>query len=389
MPLYRKIIIVLANNIFKLLLFFSISIIAAVFIYTDRSYVGNILEENNAYENVVSALLETNKEQSLTVGGDITLEDPEVQEIIMQAFPAEDLKNSAETVINAFYDWLENKTPSLNFEIDLTNNKQILAEGLSNFAINRLQSLPVCTEIPAQLDPFSSVCQPPNINYEEERVNIEQQLIAESGFLDEPIITQDNFISNEGESSFIEEYRQIPTLYSLTKSSPVYIALVLLMLALIVIFTSSTKKIGIRKIGRGLVGAGVSLIFFTVVFSYILPSLTGSLPIFQSSGNGIDALLNELSIAFGQDYALMVIQVSAPLIIIGGVMIIYANLNKNKKDYKSAKLRSGIVNSNEKTKNTSGSKKISPPIQSSESSKTKPKKRNKNKKYRKVPKKEI
>lgn len=332
MPIYRKIVIVVSNNAFKLLLFFSISVIAAVFIYTDRNYVGNVLEDNNAYENVVSALLETNKEQSLTVGGDITLEDPEVQKVIKQAFPAEDLKNNTENVINSFYDWLENKSPNLAFKIDLTSNKVRLAEGLSVFAINRLQSLPICTEAPAQLDPFSSSCQPPNINYEQERINIQQQLIAESGFLDDPVITQDNFITSNNGSSFTETYRQVPTYFSLIKASPIYISLILLMLALIVIFSSSTRKIGIRKIGRGLVGAGLSLIFFTVVFSFILPSLTGSLPVFQSTGNGIDSLLNELSIAFGQDYAWMVIKVSTPLIIVGGLMILYANFNKNKKD---------------------------------------------------------
>lgn len=389
MPLYRKIIIILANNIFKLLLFLSISIIAAVFLYTDRSYVNNVLEENDAYGKVVSALLETNKEQSLTVGGDITLEDPEVQEIIKNAFPADDLQKNTENVINSFYDWLENKSPSLNFEIDLSDNKQSLAQGLSSFAINRLQSLPICSEIPQQLDPFSSTCQPPGLDYEAERLNIEQQLINESGFLDEPVITQDNFISNDNKEAFDETYSQVPTYFSLIKSAPIYIVLILLALALTVIFASSTKKIGIRKIGRGLVGAGASLIFFTVIFSFILPSVTGSLPIFQSSGNGLDSLLNELSIAFGQDYSWMVIKVSTPLIVLGALMIFYAQLNKNKKDYKSAKLKSGVVNGNENKKNKTQSKKISPPVQSSESSNTKPKKRIKNKKYRKIPKKEI
>jgi hypothetical protein len=385
---YRKILIILSNSIFKLLLFFTISIVAAVFIYTDRNYVVNVLEENEAFYRVVSSLLETNKEQSLTVGGDITLENEEIQNIIKQAFPANDLKANTENVVNSVYDWLENKSSNLEFKIDLSENKEKLAEGLSTFAINRLVTLPVCTEIPQQLDPFSAECQPQGVNYELEKQTIKQQFLNEAGFLDDPVITEKDVFSNGETSNFQKQYKDFPTYYSLLKSTPLYIAIILLILALIVIFASSTKKIGFRKIGRGLVGSGLSLIFFTVIFSFVLPYFTGALPIFQTSTTGIDGLLNDLGIAFGQDYAWMIIKISTPLIVIGGAMIFYANRNRNKKDYKSAKLKSGIVNSNAKTKITQN-KKIEPPIQSSESSKTKPRKRNKNKKYRKIPKKEI
>jgi hypothetical protein len=39
-------------------------------------------------------------------------------------------------------------------------------------------------------------------------------------------------------------------------------------------------------------------------------------------------------------------------------MIFYANLNKNKKDYASAKLKSGLVNSNEKLRKLFKTRKI-------------------------------
>jgi hypothetical protein len=193
--------------------------------------------------------------------------------------------------------------------VDFTDNKKKLAIGLSNFAINRLQSLPPCTEPPTQIDPFSAACSPPNIDYEAERLKIEQQILNEAGFLDDPVITQDMFFSDNDNSNFNEDYSQFPTYYSLIKSFPIYISLILLSLALIVIFASSTKKIGIRKIGRGLVGAGISLIFFTVIFSFVLPQFSGSLPIFQSSGAGVDSLFSEISIVFGQDYAWMIIKI--------------------------------------------------------------------------------
>jgi hypothetical protein len=388
MPLYRKIVIILVNNLFRLLLFFTISIVATVLLYADRSYVPTVLARNNVYEKIVSSLLETNKEQSLTVGGDITLDDPDIQKIVSDSFPAAELEQHTNTVINAAYDWLEQEKSVFSFSIDLTENKQRLAEGLSDYAINRLRSLPVCLEFSLEIDPFSATCQPSYIDYEAERATLVEQFVNEAGFLDETIITEKSIFNDENDS-LETKYTDAPIFYSLATVSPLYISLVLVSLALIVIFASSTKKIGLRKIGRGLVGAGTSLIFFAVIFSFVLPRLTGSLSILQTSGEGIDALLNDVALDFSRDYAWMTIKICAPLIAVGALMISYAQLGLNKKDYKSAKLKSGVVSSNEQKKNSKTVKKAKPPIQSSESSETKPKRTRKNAKYRKIPKKEL
>jgi hypothetical protein len=387
MPIYRKYIIVIANNLFRLLLFFSVSIVAILIIYTDRSYIPTSLERSNTYQRFVSSLLETNKKQSLTVGGDVTLDDPVIQKIISDAFPASELEQHTNNVINAFYDWLEQKSSVFAFSIDLTANKQRLAEGLSDYAVNRLRNLPECTEFSSEIDPFSATCQPSNIDYAQERATLVEQFMNESGFLEDTVITQEILSGDPGES-IESKYSNVPILYSLATLSPIYIALFLSSLALIVIFASSTRKIGLRKIGRSMVGAGVSLIFFTVLFSFVLPRFTGSLPLLETTGDGVDALLNDITIDFSQDYAWMIIKISAPLIVIGLVMIVYAQSGKNKKSYKAAKLKSGVVSSNEQKK-TSAPKKARPPVQSSESSDTKPKRTHKNSKYRKIPKKEI
>jgi hypothetical protein len=356
-------------------------------IYTDRSYVSRVLDKNSAFERFVPSLLETNKNQSITAAGTITLSDPEIQKIINDAFPSDELKNHANTVINAMYDWLEQKQPNLNFSVDLTASKQRLAEGLAEYAVNRLKSQPYCTESVSEIDPFSAECQPRFINYEAERAALIQQLQEEQGFLKNPVITEKTILGNSDES-FEDKYENLPIFYSLAKVSPIYVILILSLLALIVIFASSTKKRGYKKIGHGLIGAGVSLIFFTFIFSYVLPSFTGSLPVLQTSGEGIDALLNDLSINFGRDYSNMIIKISAPLILIGTALTVYANSEKYKKDYKLAKSKSGLVSSNEQNKRINKQNER-PPIQSSESSASKPKRSTKNKKYRKIPKKEL
>ena len=389
MPFYKKIFIIIANNLFRILLFFAISIVASVLVYTDRNYVPTILKRNDVYSKIVKSLLETNKDQTLTVGGDVTLADPEIQRIISDAFPASEIEMHTDAIINAFYDWLEQKKSEFTFRIDLTANKQRLAEGLGDYAITRLSNLPLCTAFSAEVDPFSASCQPKNIDFESERTILVEQIMNQSGFLNDAVITED-ILFKDSRDSVESKYNMAPILYSLATVSPVYIALLLSSLALVVTFASSTKKIGIRKIGRSLIGAGASLIFFTVLFSFVLPRFTGSLPLLQTSGEGIDALLNDVTINFGQDYAWMIIKISAPLIVVGVGMITYSKIGRNKKNYKTAKLKSGLVSSNEdKNDKKITAKKAKPPIQSSESCDKKPKKTHKNSKYRKIPKKEL
>ncbi len=391
MPFYRKLIIIISNSSFKLLLFLTIGIVAAILIYSDKTYISSTLKSNDVYSKIVVSLLETNKEQSLTAGSDLTLENEEVQKLISESFPAEDLESNTNQILNAVYSWLEQDVDRLEFTIDLTENKQQLADGLAIYAVNRLQKLPICEEIAPNIDPFSSTCQPPDIDYEKEAKIISEQLYNESGFLEEPVLTEKSVLEDSDGIAFETKYQKIPTYYAIVKQIPVYVVLLLIILALIVIFSSSTKKIGIRKIGRGLVGAGASIIIFTFLFSFVLPTVTGSLPIFQPNDQGIDALINEVSLDFSRDYSLMIIKLSVPLIFVGSIMIIYVNSTKNLKDYKAAKLKSGVISSNEqKAKSkTKTSKNLKPPIQSSENSDTKPKKKIKNKKYRKIPKKEI
>jgi hypothetical protein len=387
MNIYRKLVIIFTNNVFRISLFFAISIIAMSFIYTDRNYVSKILDKNNAYDRFVPSLLETNKNQSITAAGTITLNDPDIQNIINEAFPSSELETHANTIIDAVYDWLEQKQPNLSFSVDLTASKQRLSEGLAEYAVNRLMSLPICTQTVVEIDPFSAECQPRFINYDIERTALIQQLQEEQGFLENPIITQETILG-DSEESFEDKYENLPVFYSLAKISPIYVILLLSSLALIVIFASSTRKRGYKKIGHGLIGAGASLIFFTFIFSYVLPSFTGTLPVLQTSGEGIDALLNDLSINFGRDYSNMIIKISAPLILIGIVLTVYANSEKYKKNYKLAKSKSGLVTSNEQA-NKPGKSNERPPIQSSESSASKPARKTKNKKYRKIPKKEL
>lgn len=384
MILIRSLILFLSNLIFRLALFFSISILTFLSIYTSRTYIPTVLDSNNAYERFIPSILETNKEQSLTSRGSVTLGDSDVQRIITEAIPAEKIKQSVETINASFYKWLEGDTPTLEFSISLVENKQKLAEGLAGYAISRLEQLPECVgEGPETIDPFTATCKPANMDLEAERQYLIEELYSATSFIEDTEITASKVIDLQN-----EQIQNVPFYYSLARLSWIPLGLILTLSAGIVVLISSNTKRGLRKIAYGMFGTGVSLIFFTLLFSFVMPVFTGSLPILSTNGEGIDALLNDISLTMGRDYAVTTIYYCLPLVVIGGLMLLLTR-RKSSDKYHQLEKRAGIANSNEKVRKKYAVKKAKPPIQSSEVSTTKPAKSKKHKKYRTIPKKEV
>lgn len=386
MSIYRKTLVIVSSSLFRFLIFFSVGLISLMLMFTDRGYIPKVLKRNNVYNKIVDSILATNKDQSLSGGSDIKLNDPEIQRVIKASFSSQDLEEYTTHIIGSTYDWLEGNQTKLSFSIDLTKNKRNLSEGLSNYLISRLQSLPACDTAILQVDPLTATCKPYYINYETIRADVYKEIYNNSGFLDNPVIDQSIIIGKKDSAS--SKNNLLPWYYSILKKLPIVVPISLILLAISTIYASSTKKKGFLRIGRGLVGAGSSLIFFTVIFTFVIPMFTGSIPLLQTSGQGIDALLSELSVDFGRDYSVYIIKLCLPLIVFGAFLILYSRTIKDSKNYRTAKLKSGIVSGNEEKKKSLRERKI-PPIQSSELSKSKPKNKRKNKKYRKIPNKEL
>jgi hypothetical protein len=384
MLMLRKITIFISSTLFRLVLFFGVSILVLIALYGNQDYIASVLQKNNAYERFIPAFLETNKEQPITAGGNTTLGTTDIQQSIINAFPSEFIQTNVEQTLDSTYRWLQGESPTLNFAIDLSQNESQLASNLADAAIDRLQTLPECaTFSSATVDPFSTPCTPPFIDLEQEREALQAELLASTRLTEESIITPETFTDTNSTT-----FNRIPFYYSLARLAWLPLLLLLLLCAMAIIFASSTRKKGFRKIGYGLFSTGTSLVFFTVVFSFVIPSFTGSLPIFQTSQQGIDGLLNDVSLTLGRDYATTTILYSLPLVLLGGILILLTKQKKADKYQKLAK-KAGLANSNAQQPKTITTRRAKPPIQSSEISSTKPQKSKKHKKYRTIPKKEV
>ncbi len=385
----RKFTIYLCLLLYRTLLVFLVTLGASVLLARDSNYIKDVLVGQDVYSKFVPALIEANIAQQNQTVSSIPLEDPKVQEIFTKAFPAEDLQLASETIINSAYSWLEGDSSTFDFRVDFTKNKEALASGLANYAFNRLEYLPTCNIIPESIDPFTTNCLPENIDLVSEKQSFKDLITNTDGFLENPIITQESLPKDGRGRIFSNQYPEMPVYYSLMFVSIPILAGVILLLAILVVFLSRSLRRGIRKIGLSTATVCFSLILFTVIFVFVLPLFTNSLPILQTSDQGIDGLLNSVSKAIGRDYSIAMIKIGVP-ILLGGLLIFgIEKLTRPKVNYKTASKKSGLSSSNEpKIKGPTKSKivKKRPPVQSSESSDTKPAKRLKNKKYRTIPK---
>lgn len=385
----RKSLIFIAGTLFRFVLFFSISITAIVLVYSDNQYIKNVLVENQVYDRFLKSLIETNKDQKISSGQSVKIGDPEIRKIILEAFPADKLKASTETVIDNTYSWLEGSSKELLFTIDLTENNQKLADGLSSFGISRLKTLPICTEYNSSVDPFSAQCQPKNFNFESEQSILREQLLSGAGLFENPIYTQDIITKNSQDNSTKEDIQKLPDYYRLAKITPFIAVFILTLLAVFIMLITKNKRYGAWTIGRALTSTGISVIIFTFIFSFVFPRFSGSLPILQTTGQGIDAVLNDTATDFGVDYAKTVIKVALPITAVGFLLVYFSKKREQKSKFKNLNKRAGIISSNEQLRKPTTKPREKPPIQSSESSDTKPARTTKSKKYRKIPKKEI
>ena len=370
--------------ILRTTLFFGISIVAFLLLYTRQDYLANTLHDTNAYERFLPALIETNGDQPLFVGSDITLSSPEIVEIATTAFPPNFFRLTAENTIDDVYSWLDGKQTTLEYQIDVTEQNTALINGLANFAVSRVTSLPECTQSQlAMVDLFSTKCRHPSFDVEHERTQLINELSDSSPLFRETIFPLQNLLSDTPD---INSY---PRYYRYLGISWLPIVLVIAASCVLLLYASTTRKKGWRKISKAVLTTSFSLIIFTFLFSFIIPTFSGGLPLLSSADDSLGVLLSDISITLGRDFATMTLYICLPLIVVSGIGLLSTRPSKPDK-YAGVARKSGLQSSNSPQKrrmNRTTIKKA--PIQSSETSSTKPARSKKQKKYRTIPKKEV
>lgn len=227
---------------------------------TNSNNSGN--SQNNSGQNA------TNKSSSSTNNNgssdSIDLTDPGVKEAAEAAFPAAQLQQYVNTVLNANYAWLEGKTATPAFTIDLTTAKNTFAQQVGAAVTTHLSSLAVCT--PAQLaalpsqDPLVVTCRPAGVNPAAAGAKITAKLAGSDGPFSDSVITAATISSKNGAKAYYVKFSIAPKAYSWGVKVPWAFGLLALLCALGIIFIAPRKRKGLRRVAWVLTFAGVLLI---------------------------------------------------------------------------------------------------------------------------------
>lgn len=222
--------------------------------------VKKVLADSGIYNSVVpNALSQAGKIS--TAGGDIPLNDPQIQAAAKSAIPPSQVRQDANQIIDSVYSWLNGKTPAPSFNIDLNSAKVNFASNIGEVVAQRAASLPACTAFSGtSFDAYNATCLPPGVTPSAAATEVKSQVLNGQGFLDKPVVNAASVKTDSGKSVF--DNQRIPKTYQRLKEIPWVIALLIIVFSAGIVFLSSSRRRGARRVSLALVGVGIFMLLF-------------------------------------------------------------------------------------------------------------------------------
>jgi hypothetical protein len=252
------------------------------------------LNESGLYSSFVTTAI---KQASSSANNDssssgVSLSDSAVQQAAEAAFSPSLIQGDVNTFLNSNYAWLEGKTPTPNFTIDLSSAKQSFAQQVGQKVETYLNSLPVCT--PAQTeaalqsnDPLLLNCRPARLNPTASGAQVSQQLAGNNGFLGKTVITANSINPNGGSHQSEPYYKQFsyaPRIYQLATKLPWALGGLVALCMAGIVFINPSKRKGMRRIAYTLAEAGIILVAVKFASDIVFKKFENKL--FNQSNNG-------------------------------------------------------------------------------------------------------
>ena len=291
--------------------------------------IKKILADSDIYSSIISSTLD----QAKTSGGEgegISLTDPNIKAVAEKTFTPQFLQENTEKVLDSVFLWLDGKTTIPDFKLDLSGLKDTFANETAKAAEARAVTLPVCpTGLSGSADsyePFSASCLPRGMTPASVAAQIQNSLSKGEGFLEDPIITADTIkLSGSGQSVFADQLKGIPNYYQQVKKTPIYLAVLSLLIALAIVFLSTSRTRGLHRVGITLTTVGILLLIFAYALDWginkkLLPQMNLENKVLQEKlktlASDITANVDKTYYTFGGIYTgLGVLAIGLPLFI--------------------------------------------------------------------------
>lgn len=268
----RKATVWLAVLVLPLLLFALATNLALLRSAGSPDPIKDILRDSGIYDSAIDAVLEaTDNPNDNGQPGGIRADNPVVREAAKKAFTPQLVQSSTENFIDGYYKWLEGKTSTPQFRIDLTSAKTTFVNEIAVGAQAKAASLPACPKgLTSFEDPFAATCLPRGVSPTVAGDKIRQELAdGEEKFLKNPVITADTLKSKDNKPAFSDS-SPLPENYQRLKKIPALLSVLALVAISTVIFLSESRQKGLMKVGVTLLVVGTTLLFFAWLASRVV-----------------------------------------------------------------------------------------------------------------------
>jgi len=344
MTLLRRPLLFTATSLLRTALFIGIPLMGFIIYFGRADFLESTLKNAHAYDSFVPAVTESLASVSKGDQG-IPFTDPGVRQIISNGLPPDVLEDSTDKVVNGVYDWLEGKTPQPTFRIDLTKNRQFIAENISLYAFNRLTKQPVCFESPAQINPFTATCLPTNFSLDAERVSFTKAI---EEVFPKTVFTAADLPKVANGKSIAAAFPSAPTYYRWMRLSPLFFFVVITGLAVAIVKLCRTTRLGFRLLGSVTLSTGVALMITPILYLLAYPRINSALHL-QSADTGLNALSTTVIGALSSTFYVFLIKASLIIINLGLVVVLLERFTRDK-NYGLVAARAGLVSSTKRRK---------------------------------------
>ena len=207
------------------------------------------VEKSQAYQTLPDAL---RSQASITDQTQQDYNSELVTQATRTALTPDFLKDSGELIIDGTFAWLEGKTATPEFAIDLQPAKQAFADNLATNLRARYEALPACAlaQLPSSTDPFQINCRPA-IGVDIDRVIAiqKEEFLKNDALIPGQPLTAQNLalFGHQGTTKLLTSNR-IPQLYQAVQLATHVLGIICITSALGVIVLHASRKRGLRNI---------------------------------------------------------------------------------------------------------------------------------------------
>ncbi len=278
-------------------------LIATLFTIHNPDTLKQSLAQSGIYDNTGAETLQIAQNHAPRDAGNI-LGDADIQQVVLQAFSPQVIQTASEQVIDDTYGWLDGNRNTPETQLDLSQARNSLQDGLQQYAATRLAGLQPCsflqlrqmTATPQNV--LSLPCIPPGLDYQQAGNELVAEVTQNVDFLQNPTIDVTPLRSITGATADQEIARHIPTLHQLLPIVTVLVTIATAFCLVAYVAIANQKRRAQKTIALSLISTSILLgigllLWLAIGTNNIDQAQIGATAPFQSSVQSVISILTE------------------------------------------------------------------------------------------------